>query len=309
MLSGINAFNAGFLANVNQTEARIAQDQKQISSGIRVSQASDDPSSVSSILDYQEEIGRVTQVQSNLNTAATNASAADSALQSTSTLLDQLVTLGSQGSNSTISATAQTALASQVQQIAQQLVGLANTTSQGQYIFGGDNATAAPYTYTGTAPKGVIQNSTAGSTGVITDAGGNTTVAGMTAQQIFDVQSPGPPVTSAPGNVFQAVYDLGAALAIPNNQANIAAATAEVKQAVSQIGQATAANGNTEQWIKSAQTDAANRLVTLQQGLSSVRDTDVASVAIQLTTDNSALQASMSAHATLSNKSLFSYLG
>ena len=57
MLSGINAFNASFLDNVNQTQARIAKDQQQISSGIRVTQASDDPAAVSSILDYQEEIG------------------------------------------------------------------------------------------------------------------------------------------------------------------------------------------------------------------------------------------------------------
>jgi flagellar hook-associated protein 3 FlgL len=307
MLSGINAFNDGFLANLNQTQARITEDQKQISSGVRVSQASDDPSSVSSILDYQAEISRVTQVKTNMNAATTNANAADSALQSASTLLDQLVSIGAQGSSSTTSATTQASLANQVQQIAQQFVAIANTSSQGRFVFGGDAGGTPPYTFDWTSPKGVVQNSTAGSTGVLRDAGGNQIVAGMTAQQIFDAQSPGG--ASAQGNVFQAVYDLGTALAVPNNQAAIATATQEVKDALTQIGQATTAYGNTQNWIQTATADAADRLVGLQQGLSAVRDTDVATVAIQLTTDNTALQAALSAHASLSTKSLFSFLG
>jgi flagellar hook-associated protein 3 FlgL len=307
MLSGINAFNGSFLADLNQTEARITQDQKQISSGVRVSQASDDPAAVSSIVNYQQEISRVTQVQKNMNTASSTASAADSALQSASSLLDQLVSIGAQGSSATTSAATQASLASRVQEIAQQFVSLANTSSDGKYIFGGDSATTQPYTFDWTQPKGVVQNSTAGSTGVLTDAGGNQIVAGMTAQQIFDAQNPDG--TSATGNVFQAVYDLGTALALPNNQAAIVTATQEIKDAVTHIGQVTTTYGNTENWIQSATADASDRLVGLQQGLSAVRDTDVAAVAVQLTTDNAALQASMSAHATLSNKSLFSFLG
>ncbi len=307
MLSGINAFNGSFLANLNGIESRVTQDQKQLSSGIRVSQASDDPSAVSSILNYQEEISRVTQVQKNMNTASTVATAADAALQSASSLLDRLVSIGSQGANTSTSAATQTALANQVQTIAQQFVTLANTTVGGRYVFGGDSPAAQPYTFTGTAPKGVTQNSTAASTAVLRDASGGQIVAGMTAQQIFDAQTP--TGTPAPGNVFQAIYDLGAALALPNNQTAIAAATQEIKSAVTQIGQATASYGNTQNWIQGAQSDAADKLVTLHQGLSGVRDTDVAAVATQLTTDNVALQAALSAHASISTKSLFSFLG
>ncbi len=417
MLSGIGAYNGSFLADLNQTESRIAQDQQQISSGVRISQASDDPSAVSSLLDYKEEIARVTQVQTNMAAAASNASASDAALQSASKLLDQLVSIGSQGANTTISASTRASLANQVQQIAQQMVGLANTSSQGQYLFGSDGATTQPYTFDWTSPKGVVQNSTASNTNILRDASGNQIRPAVTAQQIFDVQNPDG--TSATGNVFQAIYDLGTALALPNNvsftgnavnlnsaanllaggatqtytfqvtangspqtvsatvtgsasgisgasalsqlnsalsaygitagtdgngalqfrgaapftvsdggpsagngvsnemgganvastQTGIANATQEIQNAVTQIGQATTAYGNTENWIQNAQTDASSRLVTLQTGLSAVQDTDIAAVATQLTTDNTALQASMSAHATLSNKSLFSYLG
>ena len=308
MLSGINGFNSSFLANLNQTEARISEDDQEMSSGLRVTQASDDPSSVSSIIDYNEEISRVTQVQSNLNTAASTAQSADTALASASTLLDQLVSIGAQGASSSTSAASQSSLASQVQQIAQQMVGLANTTFNGQYIFGGDTATTQPYTYNWTAPsgKGVVQNSTAGSTSVLRDASGNSITPNVSAQQIFDAQNPDG--TSATGNVFQAVYDLGSALQ-NNDQTGVATATQELKAAVTQIGQVTATYGNTQDWIQSAQSDATDRLTTLQTGLSNVQDADVAKVATQLTTDQTAEEAALQAHSSLSTKSLFSYLG
>ena len=305
MFSGIEAFNSGFLADVNQIETRISRDNQQLSSGIRVSQASDDPSAVSSIIGYQAEIDRVTQIQNNLDSAKTVSSAADSALQSASALLDQLVSIGAQGANGSATPATQANLASQVQQIGQQLVSLANTSVQGRYIFGGDAPTTQPYTFNWAVPKGVVQNSNAGSTGVLRDASGDEIVPGMTAQQIFDVQNP--PGTSTTGNVFQAVYDLGTALQA-NNQANISTATAEVKAAVTQLGQATTTYGNTENWIQNASSDASQRLVSLQQSLSSVRDADIASVATQLTTDQTALQAALQAHASNPNKSLFSYL-
>lgn len=418
MLSGLDAYNGSFLAALDNTQNQIAQVQQQITSGIRVSQASDDPSAVSSIIDYQEEINRVTQVQTNLNTASTTASSADTALQSAASLLDQLVSIGSEGASSTTSASTNANLATQVQQIAQEMVGLANTTSNGQYVFGSDGATTQPYTFDWSSQKGVVQNSTTGNTTILRDASGNEITPNMTAQQIFDVQNPDG--SSATGNVFQAVYDLGTALAQPNtasfgasntvdlnsatnllagsgsqtytfqldvngspqtvsatvtgtasgisgatalSQLNstlsaygitarmdsngalqftgatsftvsdggpssgngvsnetggtniastptaIANATQEIQNAVTQIGTVTTTYGNTEDWIQNAQTDASDRLANLQTGLSNIKDTDVAAAATQLTTDNTALEASMSAHATLSNKSLFSYLG
>lgn len=418
MLSGIDSYNGSFLTALDNTQNQVAQLQQQITSGVRVSQASDDPSAVSSIIDYQEEIDRVTQVQTNMNTASTTASSADTALQSAASLLDQLVSIGSEGASSTTSATARANLATQVQQIAQEMVGLANTTSNGQYVFGSDGSTTQPYTFDWSSPKGVVQNSATSNTSILRDASGNQITPNMTAQQIFDVQNPDG--TSATGNVFQAIYDLGTALAQPNSvsfgsgntvdlnsasnllagnasqtytfqvdengstqtvsatvtgtasgisgatalsqlnstlgaygitagtdsngalqftgansftvsdggpssgngvsnetpgasiasaQTDVANATQEIQNAVTQIGTVTTTYGNTEDWIQNAKTDASDRLVTLQTGLSNIKNTDVASAATQLTTDNTALEASMSAHASLSNKSLFSYLG
>ena len=306
MLSGIAGGNAGFLNDLNQIENRINQTTQQLSSGIRVNKASDDPGAVASILDYQNQIDQITQVQTNLQLASTVAQTADTGLQSASSLMNQLMSIATHGASSTATANDRTTLGAQVQNIEQQLVAIANTTLQGRYIFGGDDPNTQPYTFNWASPDGVIANNTPTNTQTITSAGGASIIPGLTAQQIFDVQNP--PGTPAPGNVFQAVYSLGQAL-LANNQAGVQTALTSIGAAATQLAQSNASYGNTETWIQQANQDASERLTNLQGLLSGARDTDIAAAATQLATDQTALQAALSAHASLNQKSLFSYLG
>jgi flagellar hook-associated protein 3 FlgL len=306
MLAGLSASNASFLADVNKTENRISQANKQVSSGIRVNQASDDPAAIASIVGYQTAIQQATQVTTNLNLAATVATSADGALAGASTLLDRLVSLAGSGATSTATAATRSTLAQQVNDILQQLVGIANTTVQGRYIFGGDDPNTQPYTFDLSVPGGVIQNNTAGNTATITNAAGSTVVAGQTAQQIFDPQNP--PGTPTAGNIFQNVYALGQALA-SNNLTGVQNAAASLQLSVTQLGQATTNNGLTQNWIEQAKQDAADTLNNLQTELVSLRETDVVAAATELTLSQTALQAALAAHSSLNIKSLFSYLG
>ncbi|MGH9584188.1 MAG: flagellar basal body FlgE domain-containing protein, partial [Bryobacteraceae bacterium] len=160
MIGGIDAFNPGFLANLNNIENRLARDNKEISSGIRVNQPSDDPGAIASILDTQNQIDQVTQVQKNLSLANVTAQTADGALQNAASLLDRLTSIASEASSSTTSATAESGLALQVQNIEQELVSVANTSINGQYIFGGDRPATAPYTFNPLEPSGVTPAAT-----------------------------------------------------------------------------------------------------------------------------------------------------
>lgn len=204
-----------------------------------------------------------------------------------------------------------------VEQIQQQLVALANTSVNGRYIFGGDNTTAAPYSYDGTGwgASANYTGSTQPNTSTIGDINGQTIIPIPGAQQVFDnPPAPAPsttnPIPAAPpaGNVFAAVGYLRLALQ-NNDQSAITTATALLHSAVTQIGQASMTIGNTENWIDQANSSATQALNNIQQQLSTVRDTDIASAATQLTMDQTALQAAIAAHASLSNKSLFDYIG
>jgi flagellar hook-associated protein 3 FlgL len=306
MLAGLDAFNSTFLLDLDNTQNQISKTNQQLSSGIRVNEASDDPTDIASILNYQNQVSQITQVQTNLTLANTQASAADTALSSANTLLNQLTSLAAEGASSTSTAATRATLGQQVQGIAQQLVNLANTSVQGQFIFGGDDPSTQPYTFNWSVSGGATQNNTAANTDTIHDISGQTTIPRMTAQQIFDARNPdGTPAT---GNIFQAVYALGQALQ-NNNQAGVQAASDSLTAATTQLGQATTFYGNTEDWIQNASSTAASALTSIQGEVSSLRDTDVAAAATQLTTEQTALQAALAAHGSLSVKSLFDYMG
>jgi flagellar hook-associated protein 3 FlgL len=306
MLAGLDGYTPTFLLNLNNTENAITQTNQQISSGIRVNVASDDPGDIASILDYQNQVNQITQVQTNLNAANTSASAADNALSSATSLLNQLSSIAAEGASSTATAATRTSLGQQVQGIEQQLVDLANTTVQGQYIFGGDDPSTQPYTYNWSATEGATQVNTAANTRTIQDINGQTTVPSMTAQQIFDARNTDG--TAATGNVFAAAYALGTAL-LSNNQSGVQSATALVSAASTQLGQATTFYGNVEDWIQNASSDASSTLTGVQTEVGSLRDTNVAAAATDLTTEQTAMQAALSAEGNLSVKSLFDYMG
>lgn len=304
MLAGVSGFNGSFLADLNATENRISQLNKQITSGVRVNQASDDPAAIASILETQSGIDRATQAQANLQQASTVASIADGALANAANLLDQLRSLAAQGASGTATAATRTTLSEQVKAIEEQLVSIANTQVEGRYIFGGDDPATQPYTFDWSVAGGVVQNNTAANTATVSNASGGSIVAGLTAQQIFD----SPAGTAASSNIFQSVYALGQALA-SNDQAGVQAAALALPDAVAQLGQATTHYGNTESWLAQASDAASASLVSLQQTLSSLRDTDVAQAATDLTLAQTALQAALAAHGTLNVRSLFDYLG
>ncbi|MBV9502008.1 MAG: hypothetical protein JO138_21770, partial [Acidobacteriaceae bacterium] len=197
-------------------------------------------------------------------------------------------------------------IAEQVQGIESQTVSLANTTVQGRFIFGGDDPQTQPYTFDWTSPEGVIQNSTPANTVTLQNVQGSSIIPRITAQQIFDARNPDG--TPAPGNVFNAIYSLGQALQ-NNDQPGIESALTSLKSAVVQLGQASSFYGNVENWIQQSQQDATAEGTNLQQALSNLKDTDIAAVATQMTTDQTALQAALAAHGSLTVRSLFSYLG
>jgi flagellin-like hook-associated protein FlgL len=121
----------------------------------------------------------------------------------------------------------------------------------------------------------------------------------MTADQIFD--SPG-------GSIFQAAFHLGSAL-LSNNQSGIQTAITEVSNSQQQVAAATTNYGNIENWISSGISSATSHVNSLTEALSAVRDADLPTLATQLTADQTAMQAAISADGSLNVKSLFDYMG
>src|SRR5689334_22688957 len=122
MISNLDANSQIFLANLNRVERRLSEANTQVSSGKKLSAASDAPDEVVALMQLRTDQQRIEQIESNLTLAKTNASAADSALAGATQLMDTAVELAAQGANATQTAATRQAIAQQVESILQEVV-------------------------------------------------------------------------------------------------------------------------------------------------------------------------------------------
>src|SRR5438270_13829182 len=117
MISNLDASSELFLTNVSRIQGRIAEANRQISSGKKIGQPSDAPDQIDSLLQLRANLQHNTQIQSNLGLALTDAQAADQALGSAISLMDRARVLASQGANSTMDTAGRQSLAQETQSL------------------------------------------------------------------------------------------------------------------------------------------------------------------------------------------------
>lgn len=307
MIQNLNPAAQSFLADVTQIQNEINQLTSEASSGLKISQPSDDPGDLVTLMQARSTLDANNQVSNNLSQVLGNTQVGEQALQSANNLMTQALSLAAEGASSTVSASQRTALAQQVSGILDQLVGLANTQAGGVYIFSGDQPQSASYALDSSSATGVdalLTNPQA--TQQIADASGIAFPVSLTAQQIFDDRNPDS--TPAADNVFAAVNSLIVSLQ-NNDTAGISAAQNSLQTASSYLNQQLAFYGSVQNRIQNAQTFASQQNVQLQTQISQIQDADVAQVAVQLTQEQTQLQAAFGAESQLPRTSLFNYLG
>lgn len=307
MISMLSGAQQLYLAELNQTQNQMQTAETQLSSGLAVQQASDNPGAVAEILQLQSEIGQSQQLQTNMNSATTELDTADSSLQSAVQQLDSAISLGTEGASSTTTAAERTNLATQVNGILQSLVGISQTTVNGRYIFSGDDTSQPQYQIDSTATNGVSQVSDATNTRVIEDGNGAPIAIAMTAQQIFDARDSSGNASS--GNVFAAVSALQTALQ-NNDTSAITQAINSLQSASANVNSALEFYGTAEDRVTAATTLAQKFQTQEQTQLGQLQDANIPAVALQLTQAQTDEQAALSSQAKIEQmQNLFSYLG
>ena len=294
-----------YLDDLSRMESEMNNLQGQMSSGLRVEHASDDPFAVGSILQSQQRIGQLRQSQTNLGQLQGELQVGDAALQQAIQAIDSAVSVASQAGSNASNPTQNAILAQQAQSILTQLVNLSATTSGGRFIFSGDLDQQALYAVDPTQPTGVKQLATATSTRVVTDVNGSQVWLARTASDIFDARD----VTGAPtaANAFAAVNALLLALK-SNDSAGAMASITNLKAAGDHLNQELGHYGVGETTAADALDAAGKSLVTEQQTLSGLRDTDLASAAVQMTQLSIQQQAALDSKAKISKLNLFDFL-
>jgi flagellar hook-associated protein 3 FlgL len=269
------------LNNVLQAEAqaseRLAQLTQQASSGLRVSQPSDDPAAYASIVQRDAQIATVQARSTAATTAAGDLDLAGGVLNQATTIFEKLRSLAVQASNGTQSAESRANTGSQVDSLRQQLLALANTQGASGYLFGGTKSTTAPFDSAGNYQ---------GNGGVthVEVADGVLAVSNASGSQAF---------TSAGGrDVFADVQALSTALAA-NDVTGIQASITNLDSSHSQLVAAQVDAGEHADRLRSAGTAMASALTQMQVSRASVRDADMATTISNLQATQTAYQAAL----------------
>ncbi len=306
MISGLSPSNEQFLTSLNILQSNLSQADEQLSSGLSVNQASDAPQSIQDIFETRAALGQANTTTQNLTNIQGQVQAADSAVQSAIQLLNNAISLGTQGASSDTALPTQQTLAAQVQGLEAQLVAVSRTEVGGVYVFSGDASGSPPYQVDTSSPTGVDrlvtpQQSTlqvAGPTGV-------TFQVSMTAQDLFDQRDSTDTPTA--NNAFAALANLVQALQ-SGSSTNITQAVSALQAASNYVNQQTSFYGAAENNVTSA-LDLAQKFQTQDQTqLSGLEDADTTTLAVEVTQASTAMDAALSAQAHKPTSTLFDYL-
>jgi flagellar hook-associated protein 3 FlgL len=305
MITNLSPQAQSFLAEMDRVQQMVSDASRQVSSGLRVSQASDDPDVVSRLLQLRAALQKNTQITTNLGQAQTDANVSESALSSAAQLMDQAVSLASQGATATTDATGRQTLANQVQAILDQMVAYSQTQSAGRYVFSGDDATSPSYQVDLTQPNGVDQLIVTSATRLVENPAGGSFAVSETAQTIFDARNADG--TLASDNVFAALTNLYNGL-VKNDTTAITNSIGSLQQASDHLNISLAFYGDVQGRIQDATNFAGSYNVQLQTQISQEQDADIAAASLELSQGTTQIQAAFEMQARIPKTTLFDFL-
>ena len=284
------------LTDLDQTRQGLVRAQSVLASGREVQQPSDDPARAMDAMLARSALAQNGQFHRNVGSGVDWLKATDGALSQAGDLMQRARQLVLQAGNASTAPADDAALAQELGQIAEAVVGTGNQSLEGRYLFGGTQTLAAPLTATGSPPTAVTYNGNSGS--VNREIGPGLSVAvNVCGDQLF---------TGAAGllpALIQARTDVQA-----GNTAALAADLQGIDTALDGLTTLRTDVGARLGRLQSAQTGLGSLEVALTQQLSGAEDADIARTATRYATLNTAYQAALNAAGRLLPTTLIDFL-
>ncbi|GLH64273.1 flagellar hook-associated protein FlgL [Parageobacillus sp. G301] len=132
------------LRNLSQSYARLGKIQDQLATGKKIARPSDDPVVAIKGMAYRTNLTEVEQFKRNFSEAHNWIDTADSALNEATQVLQRIRELVVQASNDTYETSQRQHIASEIGELKDHLVSIANTQVAGKYIFNGSDTLNPP---------------------------------------------------------------------------------------------------------------------------------------------------------------------
>jgi flagellar hook-associated protein 3 FlgL len=139
--------NAAMMGNLNTLRSRNASLTEQISSGNRITKASEDPNSAGAVMRSQSRLQVLFQWEQNLTDTQDWVNGTESALGHMTDLLSQVKEKAIQGSNTFLDANSREAVAQEIDNMFQDLLTTLNGKQGDLAMFGGFKTTGDPFTF------------------------------------------------------------------------------------------------------------------------------------------------------------------
>jgi flagellar hook-associated protein 3 FlgL len=273
---------------------RMDRVQRQLSTNRRIDRASDDPTGAALAMQYRQSIAFEAQMRRNISYGTAFLNTTEAALGSATEVLQRIRELTVQAANDTLGPTDRQAIASEVNQLIEQLAQVANTTFGSVHIFSGHQTDTPAYNVAGTPPIAITWQGDAGQREIRVSA--NETV----------------PINLIGDDVFKDLFDKllqlrnGLQSGAPGAQlnpylTNIDAGLDRVLTARAEVG--ARLNRFEATTFRSEETDT-----NLQELRAGVEDIDIAETIVRFTAAQNALQAALGAIGRTSNLTLLDFL-
>lgn len=137
--------NSGVMAGLQSSLSRLQQTQEQLASGRRLSRPSDSPVDTVAAMRLRAERKQSDQLSRNIDDGMSWLNTTDQALGQTSAVLNRVRSLVLAGANGTNGPDERRAMAAEVDQLREAMMGIANTQYLGRPVFAGTQDTAVAF--------------------------------------------------------------------------------------------------------------------------------------------------------------------
>jgi flagellar hook-associated protein 3 FlgL len=285
------------LADLERVSERLADFQRQISSGRRISRPSDDPGGTATAIAERGELGGVEQYTRTADSATSRLTVADSALTDIVDRLSQaqVSVVSAQGSGKT--AGEREVAATTLESVRDALAAALNTSFQGVYLFAGADSTSPPYVV---GPGGTVSPYQGSTQEVQTDIDRTrTALVGLDGSTISQ--------GGAATDVFT-VLTTAAAAARAGDETGLQQALVDLRAAFDRASDAQVRVGTNLSAIDEQQTHLVDRRLAALGRVAKVEDTNMAEAMAGMNQADTAYRASLGAAAQIGRRSLMDYL-
>ncbi len=300
MINNLSSRNEQFLANVDRIQARIDKANAQVSSGLRITSASDAPDEVGPLLQSRAELAVAEQSKSNLSRVKGEVDSAENALQNVIKLAERVRVLGAQGQTGTQTATTRASIAAELEGVFRQIVGASNANFDGRFLFAGNNDQVPPFALDFSQPDGVAPYTGTRATRTVPDSNGVLIPIGRSGQEIFTSLTPSQ-------NLFGAINSLRAAL-LANDETALSAANQTLGGALEHVNTQLTRYGHSQNDLATAIGIAEKKTLDLKTTISNTEGADLADAILELQTGQTARQAALQAKGQEDRRTLFDFI-